>query len=231
MDPKKLFFDERFRGVCVYCGATGNTRDHVPSKVLLDEPYPADLAVVSACGACNNAFSKDEPYLACLIECAIHGSTTPDDVERGKVKRLLGEKPHLVAQIDRSRETSPTGNLVWIPDATRVSAIILKLSRGHVAYEFAEPRLEFPSSVMIKPLCLLEDYERREFEDGISHAQLWPEIGSRAFCRLFVANREPFVDSGWTIVQPGRYRYLALQGPTMVRIVLSEYLACEVIWD
>lgn len=34
-------------------------------------------------------------------------------------------------------------------------------------------------------------------------------------------------------VQPGRYRYLASTDTSkiMLRIVLGEYLACEVVWD
>lgn len=36
----------------------------------------------------------------------------------------------------------------------------------------------------------------------------------------------------WIVVQPGRYRYVAFVDDTVVvRMVLSEYLACEVIWS
>ena len=38
-------------------------------------------------------------------------------------------------------------------------------------------------------------------------------------------------DQGWIEVQAERYRYFVLaEGPVMVRIALSEYLACEAIW-
>jgi hypothetical protein len=43
MDPKHrpLFFDNRLGGdTCIYCGGETETREHVQSKVLLDEPYP-----------------------------------------------------------------------------------------------------------------------------------------------------------------------------------------------
>ena len=49
MDPRQLFFDDRFKDACAYCGNNADTRDHVPSKVLLDEPLPPDLPVVAAC--------------------------------------------------------------------------------------------------------------------------------------------------------------------------------------
>jgi hypothetical protein len=40
MDPRKLFADERFK-VCAYFGDSDMpfTKDHVPSKVLLDDPF------------------------------------------------------------------------------------------------------------------------------------------------------------------------------------------------
>jgi hypothetical protein len=44
MDPRHLFIDERLTGRCVYCGGRPNTRDHCPSKVLLDEAFPANSA-------------------------------------------------------------------------------------------------------------------------------------------------------------------------------------------
>src|SRR5215212_9888063 len=97
MDPRKLFADERFTGVCVYCGGVPSTRDHVPSKVLLDEPFPANLPVVPACQDCNNGFSSDEQYLACLLECAITGSPDPTSVRREKVRRMLCENTSLAS--------------------------------------------------------------------------------------------------------------------------------------
>jgi hypothetical protein len=38
-------------------------------------------------------------------------------------------------------------------------------------------------------------------------------------------------DYPWIEVQPGRYRYLVTCGPSLVRIVIAEYLAAEVAWD
>ena len=59
MDPRHVFIYERHTGNCVYCGAYPDTRDHVPSKVLLNEPYPPDLPVIGACQRCNTSYSLD----------------------------------------------------------------------------------------------------------------------------------------------------------------------------
>jgi hypothetical protein len=95
MDPRQLFMDERLTGMCVYCGARPDTRDHVPSKVLLDEPYPPELPVVAACEKCNSEFSLDEQYLSCFLECVICGTTDNSGLQRSKIKRILNERVHL----------------------------------------------------------------------------------------------------------------------------------------
>jgi 5-methylcytosine-specific restriction endonuclease McrA len=45
MQNLKCHADRRNKGFCVHCGGPDETDDHVPSKVLLDEPYPENLMV------------------------------------------------------------------------------------------------------------------------------------------------------------------------------------------
>lgn len=230
MDPRKLFVDERFAAYCVYCGNQPSTRDHVPSKVLLDEPYPENLPVVQACSDCNNNFSKDEPYLACLVECIKTEATDLDSICRPRIKRLLTDKPHLWSLLKSCRIEEASGRVSWEADESRVRNVVLKLARGHVAYECSEMMLEEPERVSYTPVRTLSSEQLRSFETP-PYDTVLPEIGSRAFCRTFVINGEPAPDGGWQIVQPGRYRYfVALSDFTLVRFILSEYLACEVAW-
>jgi hypothetical protein len=108
MDPRHLFIDERHTGMCVYCGTHPDTRDHVPSKVLLDEPYPPELPVVGACQGCNTSFSLDEQYLACFLDCVICGGTDTSGMHRSNVKRILEEKPTLRYRIESARKGDKT---------------------------------------------------------------------------------------------------------------------------
>ena len=230
MDPKKLFADERFSYFCVYCGDKPTTRDHVPSKVLLDEPFPDNLPVVQCCEKCNQNFSRDEIYLACLVECVINGSVSPDRIQRDKIKRILREKNNLAEMIDACRCDENLGNTVWNPDHERVKNIVLKLARGHVAYECSEQQMAEPEHLVFRPLSSLSTQEALEFETPPDEHVL-PEIGSRAFHRVLIVDSQVFLDNGWHVVQPGRYRYLvSYSGSIKVRFVLSEYLACEVVW-
>jgi len=62
------FGDKRQIAHCVYCGKGIETREHTPPKVLLDVPYPENLPVIQACEICNQGYSLDEEYFACLID-------------------------------------------------------------------------------------------------------------------------------------------------------------------
>jgi len=233
MDPRHLFMDERLTGMCVYCGAQPETRDHVPLKVLLDEPYPPELPVVGACEKCNSSFSLDEQYMACFLDCVICGGSVASDLHRSNIERILKDNPALKGKIEKARKRDDADNLLWEPEADRVRNIVLKLARGHVAYELY-PKLEEPTKVIFAPLQLLSDEERWSFEQlTAGKVDLWPEIGSRAFLRACGKSPDRLpVSDGWVVVQPARYRYaVAETGGVLVQMVLSEYLACEVVWD
>lgn len=114
-----------------------------------------------------------------------------------------------------------------VVDTARISRVILKLARGHAAYELNEPQFDEPSSFACMPLAVLDQEARSRFETP-PESSIWPEVGSRAMQRL--SARMPAIPA-WISVQNGRYRYLTSAGEAvMVRIVLSEYLSCEVVW-
>lgn len=220
--------------MCVYCGAQPDTSDHVPSKVLLDEPFPLQLPVVGACASCNAGFSLDEQYLSCFLECVICGTVESSGLQRPKVKRILSENPALQRRIEASQRKDETGNLLWQPEPERIRKIVAKLARGHAAYELY-PKLEEPDEVAFAPLSVVSDQERTAFEDVTAGNLItgWPELGSRAFLRASGKKPDQFEQMGdWIVVQPGRYRYAVVEtGGVLVRMVLSEYLACLVAWE
>ena len=218
--------DERSKGWCVFCGARMETRDHAPSRVLLDEPYPENLPVLACCQACNQAFSLDEEYLACLIECAKAGSVEQAKASRPKIAKILTRKPALETRLSAARSETAKG-ILWKPEDERVRNVIVKLARAHIAYEQNEPQLEEPASVANVPLCSMTEEVRDEFEASPNTGH-WPEVGSRAMHLILVGAEG---DYPWIEVQPGRYRYLVATGPPLVRMVIAEYLAGEVAWD
>lgn len=231
MDPRQFFFDERLEGGCVYCGNAPDTRDHVPSKVLLDDPLPPDLPVVEACSTCNSGFSLDEEYLACLLDCVFHGSVDLAAL-RPKVAATLSRKPDLAARIASCRRLDSTGNSIWDPEEDRVRRVVVKLARGHAAYELSATLPEEPEVVQVMPFSVISEDAMAQFENaGAGQLQGWPELGTRAFLRAIVVEEGVYNDGAWVVVQPQRYRYAILEGEVMaVQMVFSEYLACRVVW-
>lgn len=220
--------DKRQLAFCAFCGGKTGTRDHCPSRVLLDEPYPENLPVVPACADCNSRFSADEVYLACLIACVVAGSTEPSKIVRPKIRRILTESPALRARLERARVESPEG-VVFTPEHERALTVVTKLAQGHALYELHEPCPRPPDRIHIAPLGLMSDQECDAFESPAPPV-VWPEVGSRALQRLVIAESQP--EAPWLVVQNGLYRFHASPDSRIsIRIVINEYLACHVHWD
>ena len=49
------------------------SRDHIPTRALLNPPYPENLMDVGMCQECNSGFSKDEEYFAAFLASVISG--------------------------------------------------------------------------------------------------------------------------------------------------------------
>lgn len=238
MERLPNYGDSRQSGFCVHCGGTTETRDHAPSKVFLDLPYPDYMPSLPCCEPCNRSFSGDEEYLAAFIDCVISGTTDPERVERTKVRKMLARNNKLRQRIERRRNEVDTaeGNklIVWEPEEASVRNVIIKLARCHAAYELNEPQLDEPEHLSVMPLILMTQEQRDRFEgteaEGAVVLAGWPEVGSRAMQRLVIAGNAPY-SAGWVIVQEGRYRFMALAtGAVTIRGVLSEYLTYEVLW-
>lgn len=230
MDPKQMFIDERLRGVCSYCGASHASRDHVPSRVFMDTPYPKNLPVAESCLECNNGFSADEEYLACLIECVVHGTTEPTKKFRKKIATILKKKPSIAARIEKGKQIDRNSTIHWQPELDRVKKVILKLARGHIAYEIGVQHTEEPSALEIIPIPSMNEYQLNNFNNlDTDEPGLYPEIGSRAFISIIEGGQTAY--ENWHIVQDGRYRYAVGQSSgDWVKLVLSEYLACRIVW-
>lgn len=235
------FADNRLIRGCVYCGGTADTRDHVPSKCLLEQPYPENLPVVGCCDSCNQDFSKDEQYFVCLLESVLCGSTDPEKIHRPSVARIMQNSPSLRQRIENSK-TEVGGQIAFVPEIDRINNVMLKLARGHAAFELSQPCREEPDHFWCGPLLSLTQ-ENREAFDSIHFQQVFGEVGSRNMQRLLVTQLTRLDENGkpqnfgmlindWIDVQDDRYRYIAIDnmGSLVIRFVIAEYFACEVGW-
>jgi hypothetical protein len=242
MDQLRDYSDDRLITGCVYCGGPDETVDHVPARALLDVPFPENLPVVPACRTCNNGFSRDEEYVACLLEVVVAGSSDPARIRRKRVAKMLARSPALRSLIDAGK-TEADGNSYYSVDANRVKNVILKLARGHAAFELSALCREDPTHLAWAPLIVMNAEEREVFE-APHIPRLFPEVGSRGLQRTVItqfvvksvdgeASVINLLMNDWIEVQEGRYRYLAYETPETlnVKFVIGEYLACEVVWS
>lgn len=224
MIQRRQFSDTRLDDFCAYCGGIPSTRDHVPPRVFLDEPFPENLMGVPSCRKCNQGASKDEEYAACFIECLRIGTTEIASIEREKIKRILERKPNLKAMIQRDLEAQVDSNeyQVW---SRRMWKVLIKIAQGHARFENSEHELDPPVSLKWDFLGAMSDEDVRDFLSPLP-IDLWPEVGSRAMIGFL---NEP--TSFWTPVQEGNYAYATRFGARRtVRFILRDCFAVEVVW-
>jgi hypothetical protein len=142
-------------------------RDHVPSRVLFDEPYPNNLPVVPACRKCNEGFSIDEEYVACLIDCVLSGTVSAENAQREKVRRILSNKPALTVRLKEACRAMG-GNIQFSAEHNRIKNLVLKLARGHVLFECNETHYEEPIDLKYIPPSTLSRAERDHFEKRVT---------------------------------------------------------------
>ena len=228
------FSDVRHDLTCAQCGAPKDgrpfTRDHLPTKSLLDRPLPDDVPTLDICAPCNNVISRDEEYLKVLLSCVFEGTCEPGDLQDEKVSRALARNAPLREELRQARKAYDTfgGNerVIWQPNLERLLPPLIKNAKGHFAYELAERLSSDPAKAAAALLQNFDEETRAAFET-VSIGSAWPEVGSRMMDRL-ISGRD--LAGGWIVVQPDVYRY-AIHEYSAVRIVIREYLAFEAIWD
>lgn len=206
--------------ICCYCGAWADTVDHVPSKVLLDEPYPDNLPVVPCCKKCNEQFSHDEEYFAVLLECVRWQTFNQDEFKREKARKIVKHNPAILKKARESVHPLLDGRFTIELDNMRLRKVLTKLIAGHLRFEGLD-QLFLHDGFEIQ---LLQDiHSNREFYKEFHSplfSELLPEVGSRA---LFSMIESGCVGAPWFLVQPGMYEYCVAPDNSEVRIIIQNY--------
>ena len=161
----------------------------------------------------------------------IAGEVTPSRLFRPKIGKVLARSELLLERLRRAESDGDAGS-IWRVEHDRVKTVVLKLARGHAAYECARPQFQEPYRYDVRPLSAMSASERDVFEGTQTEIPaVWPEVGSRAMQRLLVVGSAVF-NEGWIVVQDGNYRFhVSEENGLTVKIVLREYLACQVAWE
>ena len=137
-------------GVCAYCGETKPlTVDHVPPKLMLEEPYPDNLVTVPACLDCNKKFQKNDEYTRTVIALDFRAAGNPAARSRlPKIFRSLaypqakGFSDYLKRQLKATELVDGTGKPMGIRaevDQSRIDATGERFARGLYFYLVREP--------------------------------------------------------------------------------------------
>jgi hypothetical protein len=223
MNINDVFGDVRQDLHCLYCGDVPTTREHIPSKVLLNDPFPNNLFIVEACQRCNQEFSLDEEYFACALECIRVGSAELKDIQRDKVRRVLAHHESLRQRLNDSFNADKSEFNI---EVSRFDNVITKLAKCHIRYENHDPAMDKPTTVVWRFVSELSSKEIDNFLSPIP-LTLLPEVGSRLLNR--VAFRNDLSESIWITVQPNVYSYCVAVG--VVRINFHNFLFAEINWN
>lgn len=228
---------------CIYCGGLSDTREHVPSKVFLNRPFPDDLPTLPACQKCNNGFSADELYTNTYIECtkSIYENGNLDSIEIESNDRK---------EIKEAKQAVKSSYIIGcFKEDDRIIRILYKLALGHIAYELFECyniecynngidvsiKYVFKYSIDKESWLSLDTIELLDDE-------FLPEVGSRSFRNIFVLESAiKSIDKKnsavvqnivmmWSDIQKGTYKYIALfrKKETIVKMIIRDFLYAEV---
>lgn len=226
------YWDKSKENGCIYCGDKAETREHIPSKVLLLEPYPDNLPTIPACFKCNNSFSADEEYFACYLEM-LKSQVYNDFSCSEHILDILEKKPQL-RQLINSQITNIDGKVKLSYDKNRFIHIINKLAICHTGYDFDNVDFDGPVNTWYDFAFNLTHEEKVKFEMP-QIMDCLPEISSRFSCNFCIAENtqtgEMFLLNDWMTVQEHRYKYYISHndnGGIRVKIIVYDYFYCQV---
>jgi hypothetical protein len=144
-------------------------------------------------------------------------------------------------RIENSR-TEINGQIGFVPETDRINNVMLKLARGHAAFELSQSCRTEPDHFWWGPISSLPQADQELFH-SVHFQKALGEIGSRNIQRLLVTQLTMQSETGeqqniqmlindWIDVQDDQYRYIAIDdmGAIIIRIVIAEFFACEVAW-
>jgi hypothetical protein len=229
---------------CVYCGETADTREHVPSRVFLEKPFPENLPIVPACYTCNNSFSGDELFLSILLE-RIKLKYIKDNYScSDRVRKRIEENKIIVDNIDTVLNDNKLEQL-----NERICNVLTKLAIGHAVYELSvgypkDDDLIVKYDVFYSFSYLMSSKEIEDFTTPyILNEALLPEVGSRGYEKILVLDlkyggvedtekwfKSSLILLDWVNVQQDKYEYTCLlsENEVNVKIVIDNIMFAQV---
>ncbi len=225
-------WDKSRENGCIYCGNRADTREHIPSKVLLSEPYPENLPTIPACFECNNGFSADEEYFVSFLE-TLKSAIYVDYSISDHIVKIFNHTPALQEMVTSSIHLE-NKTVFFSYDEIRFKRVINKLAVCHAGYEFDHVDFNDPISTKISFIFNMTPEDISEFT-APEIMNCVPEISSRFtsnYCIIQnIDNGEAYLLNDWIVVQEGRYQYyvyLNTHGGVSIKMIILDFLYCQV---
>lgn len=177
---------------CIFCGKAAFTQDHIPTKSLLEKPYPPNLFTVPSCKNCNQSFSLDEEYfLNVLVEITTNPVLLAKKQINGNVYRARQRSPKLNQRIQNALVSGDDGIIYFNPEYERIEKVIEKNALGlyYKKYKLLA-RLDSFRCVGIYPFDVTEMRPAEVF---------------------MLVYGEKFKPKRWTTIQPGVFSYIVVR--------------------
>lgn len=228
-DVRKQIYTKIMDGCkCIYCGSDYDSREHLPSRILLDDLTNA--TVIPSCKKCNNSFSNDELYFASFIELYKNKLDSNYKI-RSKVKKALEKNIKQHNQIIKELKGES-----YIVENTfqqdRIKNIILKLSIGHLAQSLDENLIELDSENIEIDLYwnYIYNLNRKQLEYIGNPIQLDTifEVGTIANEHIVIGNSGK-VYTHWVNVNEGLYSFRYSQKDNIsIEILFNRFIYSKV---
>lgn len=135
---------------CAYCRKfKSSTVDHVPPKLLLQQPFPPNLLTVPCCGDCNQSFKADDEYTRTIIGVDVRASINaaaqynlPAIIRSLQKPDARGFAEYIASQSSASAILGPDGNpmgQIIEPDRKRIDNTGAHIIRGLYFIEMNRP--------------------------------------------------------------------------------------------
>ncbi len=147
-----------FGTTCLFCGKIAETKDHIPSKNLLEKPYPNNLLTIPSCDYCNKSFSLDEEYfLNVLVEISDNPTLLAKKNFGGNVHKARERSKGLKKRIEDSLIQGDDGKIYFQSETDRIKKVIEKNAFGLYFHKYQKvSRLESFKCVGFYPFSVEE---------------------------------------------------------------------------
>jgi len=136
---------------CIFCGATADTREHIPAKQFFKGNPDKPLITVPSCIACNAGFQKDEDFFRQFYVSMLMGrSQEAKKLMDGEISRSMLRAPALGHQmfsqmklVDAYAKSGlykgkMTMYKVSDSDKTRIDRVVSKIIKGLFFHQFEQ---------------------------------------------------------------------------------------------